>query len=219
MASADGFILTEWGEWTASKVMPAVERALSLGARQLTLLVELTQAASPDAPARWSFADAGSRLEAGAQGARLREVSRQVRDAGASVGLIPLLHWDGGGRQWLRPREPERWLERYAGGMRELAAFATSIDARELVVGSELTRLFPYSTSWRGVIGPKGLSSEKVKYWESIFAQLVKSEEWKQHIAQNARTNEFMGSEDTKRYYEAQYRELHALLITAGLAR
>lgn len=75
------------------------------------------------------------------------------------------------------------------------------------------------SASWRGVIGPKGLSADKVRYWEGAFAQLVKTDEWKQHVALNARTSEFMGSEETKRYYEAQYKELHALLAVVGLAR
>ena len=75
------------------------------------------------------------------------------------------------------------------------------------------------SASWRGMIGPKGLAAEKVKYWETAFEQLVKTDEWKQHLALNARTNEFMGSEETRRYYEAQYKELHALLVAVGLAR
>jgi putative tricarboxylic transport membrane protein len=75
------------------------------------------------------------------------------------------------------------------------------------------------SASWRGVIGPKGLAADKIRYWEESFAQLVKTDEWKQHVALNARTNEFMGSEQTKRYYEVQYKELHALLVTVGLAR
>jgi hypothetical protein len=178
---ADGFILTEWGEWRAAAVLPAVERALSVGARHVTLLVELTQGVSPDAPLRWSFADASTPLAAGAQGARLREVTRRIREGGASVGLIPLLHWDGGGRQWLRPREPERWLARYATLMRELAGLAVSLEASELVVGSELTRLFPHAAGWRRIIdsvraefgghltlSPSALDFATVRFWDAL---------------------------------------------------
>jgi hypothetical protein len=181
VARADGFILTEWGEWPPAKVLPAVDRALALGARHVTLLVELTQGVTTDAPPRWSFADASTPLVAGAQAARLREVARHVRAASASVGLVPLLHWAGGGRQWLWPREPERWLASYALLLRELASFATSIDASELVIGSELTCLFPYASSWRGIIddvrrefgghltlSPTALDFASVRFWDAL---------------------------------------------------
>lgn len=178
---ADGFILTEWGPWSAATVLPAVERALGLGARHVTLLAELTQGVSPDAAARWSFADAGTPLGDGPQGERLRELARRLREHGSSVGIIPLLHWDGGGRQWLRPRDPARWLERYALLMRELAAFASTIDADELVVGSELTCLFPHATSWRRIIrgvraefgghltlSPTALDFATLRFWDAL---------------------------------------------------
>lgn len=181
MPHADGFILTEWGEWTPAKVMPAVERALAVGARHLTLLVELTQTAPPDAPARWSFAEAGAPFTAGLQAARLREVCRELALSGASIGLLPLLHWDGGRRQWLRPREPGRWLARYTALLRELAAFASDVGATELVVGSELTCLFPHATSWRGIVdaarsefgghltlSPTALDFATIRFWDAL---------------------------------------------------
>lgn len=75
------------------------------------------------------------------------------------------------------------------------------------------------SASWRGVIGPKGMTADQVRYWETHFAQIVKSDEWKRHLATNARTDEFMGSSETARYYDAQYKELRALLSSLGLAK
>jgi hypothetical protein len=178
---ADGFILTEWGRWPTAKVLPALERALAVGARHFTLLVELTQAAATDAAPRFSFADAGTPLAAGHQGARLRELARWARERGATVGLVPLLQWDGGGRQWLWPRAAEAWLERYAQLVRELASFATSIQATELVVGSELTCLFPYAASWRALIAsvrrefgghltlsPTALDFATVRFWDAL---------------------------------------------------
>jgi hypothetical protein len=181
VARPDGFVLTEWGEWSAATVRPAVERALRIGARHVTLLAELTQGPSPDAPARWSFARTGEPFATSAQGTRLLEVARQVRDAGATVGLIPLLHWDGGGRQWLRPREPHLWLERYAVLLGELAMFATSVAASELVVGSELTCLFPHAAHWRRIIegvrwdfgghltlSPTALDFATIRFWDAL---------------------------------------------------
>jgi hypothetical protein len=181
VARPDGFVLTEWGEWSAATVMPAVERALAGGARHLTLLAELTQAVSPDAPARWSFAQPGTPFAEGVQGQRLRDVARRVHEAGGTVGIIPLLHWDGGGRQWLRPRDRDAWLDRYALLLRELATFATSVAASELVVGSELTFLFPRAARWRTIIesvraefgghltlSPTVLDFATIRFWDAL---------------------------------------------------
>lgn len=75
------------------------------------------------------------------------------------------------------------------------------------------------SGNWRGVIGPKGMTPEQIKYWEDAFAQLVKTDEWKQHLEMNSRNDEFMASQATKRYYEAQHQELRAVLVDLGLAK
>ena len=177
----DGFILTEWGEWTPDGVRSALDRALAAGARHVTLLVELTQPESPDAPPRWSFADTGVPFESGPQAARLRSVAAELKQRGVHVGLIPLLQWKGGGRQWLRPRAPEAWLERYGNFMEELATFAAAIDASELVVGSELTCLFPYARAWRRIIArvrpryrghltlsPTALDYATIRFWDAL---------------------------------------------------
>jgi hypothetical protein len=97
------------------------------------------------------------------------------------VGLIPLLHWQGGGRQYLRPRAPAVWLERYGRLVEELSAFAAAIDASELVVGSELTFLFPYAKAWRSIIArarahfpghltlsPTALDYATIRFWDAL---------------------------------------------------
>lgn len=177
----DGFILTEWGEWTPDDVRPPLSRALAVGARHVTLLVELAQAESPDAPPRWSFTPAEVPFEHGPQAARVRAVAQELRSRGVSVGLIPLLQWKGGGRQYLRPRSPEVWLERYGTLIEELAAFAAAIDASELIVGSELTFLFPRAKAWRKIIArvrahfrghltlsPTALDYATIRFWDAL---------------------------------------------------
>ena len=75
------------------------------------------------------------------------------------------------------------------------------------------------SANWRGVIGPKGMSADQIRYWENTFAQLVKSPEWKSDLEVNGRTDEFMTSRDTRRYYDEQYKELQSVLTELGLAK
>jgi hypothetical protein len=181
MRNPDGFILTEWGKWTPDDVRAPLGRAFEIGARHVTLLVELAQERSPDAPLRWSFAAAEEPFERTLQAERLRVVSDELKGRGVSVGLIPLLKWKGGGRQYLRPRAPESWLERYGHFMEELAAFAAAIDASELVVGSELTFLFPHARAWRRIIArvrahfpghltlsPTALDYATIRFWDAL---------------------------------------------------
>jgi hypothetical protein len=147
----------------------------------VTLLVELAQAESPDSAPRWSFAGEDVPFEQGPQALRLRAVARELQREGVGVGLIPLLQWKGGGRQYLRPRAPEVWLERYGKLLEELAAFAAAIDASELVVGSELTFLFPRAQAWRRIIGrvrahfsghltlsPTALDYATIRFWDAL---------------------------------------------------
>lgn len=75
------------------------------------------------------------------------------------------------------------------------------------------------SANWRGVIGPKGMTADQIRYWETLFGELVKTAEWKSDLEVNGRTDEFMTSRDTKRYYDEQYKELQAVLTALGLAK
>jgi hypothetical protein len=177
----DGFLLTEWGPWSALGVRPALERAIGAGARHVTLLAEMTQAESPDAAPRWAFAEAEAPFEGGVQASRLRAVAHELGQRGVEVGLVPILLWKGGRRQWLRPRRPESWLADYARLIEELSTFADSIGASELVVGSELTLLFPFATAWRTIIArarshfhghltlsPTALDYATIRFWDAL---------------------------------------------------
>lgn len=75
------------------------------------------------------------------------------------------------------------------------------------------------SASWRGVIGPKGLSDAQVRYWETVIEQMTKTDAWKKHLEQNMRDNEFMGARKTRDYYVQQAEELKALVNDLGLAK
>ncbi len=75
------------------------------------------------------------------------------------------------------------------------------------------------SASWRGVIGPKGMSEAQIRYWENTIEQMTKTDQWKRHLEQNVRENEFMGSRKTQQYYAQQADELKALIADLGLAK
>ncbi len=73
--------------------------------------------------------------------------------------------------------------------------------------------------AWRGVVGTRGIDEVQAKYWDSAFALLSQTEEWKKDIERNFRVNHYLNGRDAQRYWDAQYKELEAVLTEIGLAK
>ena len=73
--------------------------------------------------------------------------------------------------------------------------------------------------NWRPVIGPKGLSSAQVAFWEEVFARITRTEEWKDEVDKAGGVNHYMKSGELKKYFETQHAEFKATLADLGLAK
>lgn len=73
--------------------------------------------------------------------------------------------------------------------------------------------------NWRPVVGPRGLSSTQVAFWEEVFARITRSEEWKNEIEKAGGVNHYMNSRELKKYFETQHAAFKAILTDLGLAR
>jgi putative tricarboxylic transport membrane protein len=91
-------------------------------------------------------------------------------------------------------------------------AFASVPTWRELGIDST------YS-SWRGVVGPRGLSAEQIAYWDGVFAKLAALDEWKQELEKRLWVPTYLDSERSKAFLEQQRKEHHAILTELGLAK
>jgi putative tricarboxylic transport membrane protein len=74
-------------------------------------------------------------------------------------------------------------------------------------------------SSWRGVIGPKGMSAPQIGYWENVMARVVEADEWKKDMAANFWESNFMTSVESRKFLKAQYDEYKSVLTEVGLAR
>ncbi len=74
-------------------------------------------------------------------------------------------------------------------------------------------------SSWRGVIGPKGMSAPQIAYWENVIAQVVATDEWKKDMANNFWESNFMTSAESRKFLKSQYDEYKSVLMEVGLAR
>ena len=73
--------------------------------------------------------------------------------------------------------------------------------------------------NWRGVIGPKGMSSEHIAYWTRVLAASVNSPEWKAEVEKNAWEDVFLTGGDAKRYLDADDAAVKRMLTELGLAK
>jgi putative tricarboxylic transport membrane protein len=73
--------------------------------------------------------------------------------------------------------------------------------------------------NWRPVIGPKGLSSVQVAFWEEVFARITRTDEWKDEVEKAGGVNHYMKSGELKKYFETQHAEFKATLTDLGLAK
>ena len=74
-------------------------------------------------------------------------------------------------------------------------------------------------SSWRGVIGPKGMSAPQVAYWENVMARVVEADDWKKDMANNFWESNFMTSAESRKFLKTQYDEYKSVLTEVGLAR
>lgn len=96
--------------------------------------------------------------------------------------------------------------ERLAGALANVPTW------RELGVNST------YS-SWRGVVGPKGLKPEQIAYWDGVFGRLAAMDEWKKELEQRMWVPTYLNSERSRAFLEQQRKEHHAILTELGLAK
>lgn len=73
--------------------------------------------------------------------------------------------------------------------------------------------------SWRGMMGPKGLTAPQVAYWEQIFRNIVDLSDWKTDLDRNYWTSDFKPAAQFAKELEKDYAEMRTVLTDAGLVK
>lgn len=71
--------------------------------------------------------------------------------------------------------------------------------------------------SVQGVLGPKGMTPDQVRFWEKSFRQVIESSEWKEFVAKQNWRPVFMGSAEMARYMETEYAATKKLITELKL--
>jgi putative tricarboxylic transport membrane protein len=72
---------------------------------------------------------------------------------------------------------------------------------------------------WRAALGSKGINAQQVAFWEEVFARLDKTDEWREEARLHLWEPRYLNSRDTRKFLDADYAELRAVLAELGLAK
>jgi len=74
-------------------------------------------------------------------------------------------------------------------------------------------------TNTRFLLAPRGLNAAQTAYWDSIFARMVETEEWKADVTKNDLIMDFHSSKQSPERLAGMYRQIKTALIDVGLAK
>jgi putative tricarboxylic transport membrane protein len=72
---------------------------------------------------------------------------------------------------------------------------------------------------WRGVIGPRGMTSAQIAFWDAELARLAASDEWKKYLETHQLESDYRASRESKQFLDAEYVEYKNVLGALGLAK
>lgn len=71
-------------------------------------------------------------------------------------------------------------------------------------------------SSWRGFIGPKGLTPAQLAFWDQAFARVVQAEDWKKDLEDNAWAEDFRDSAEVPKLLDSEEKLIAKMLTDLG---
>ena len=75
------------------------------------------------------------------------------------------------------------------------------------------------SSSWRGLLAPRGLTAEQIAYWDRVLAALTRTDEWKKDLQDNYWDEGYADAKTARKRYDEEYVEFKAILQELGAAK
>lgn len=125
-----------------------------------------------------------------------------------------------GGHTDIQIDQPQQFLEHVRAGT--LRMIGTFTDGRleafpNVPTIKEQGFDIPIIIQARGVLGPPGMRPEVIKYWEGLFARLLKTESWKKYAAENQIVTAYLPSAQLAKFWDEQVGLMRTLLQDAGM--
>ena len=74
-------------------------------------------------------------------------------------------------------------------------------------------------SAWRGLHGPRALTSAQIAFWDDALAKMADTAEWKKNLEEGDLTQQFMRSREFAQYLESEYATTRAAMADIGLVK
>lgn len=72
---------------------------------------------------------------------------------------------------------------------------------------------------WRGIMGPKDMPEEAVRYYENMYQEMIETDTWKEISEQLGWLDAYQNSEEFGRFLDEQYEQFEGILSDIGLIK
>lgn len=100
----------------------------------------------------------------------------------------------------------------YSAPRRLTGALADISTWRELGADMEFS-------NYRGIVAPRGLTAAQIGYWEALFAEVDKDEQWRADLEKNNLDREYLRSDAARKYLDKLSVPIRAVLDDLGLLK
>lgn len=152
-----------------------------------------------------------------AEGVDIKSLKNVIFNAG-SASLVAMM----GGHVDVVPVTAALAVQLAAGGQVRLIAASSAQRLGGALADVPTWRELGYDavvSQWRGVMGPKGMSEAQVVFWERTLRRMTEADEWKQDIAKNFWSAEFMNARDMRQFLDRDNATLKVFLHELGLVK
>lgn len=73
--------------------------------------------------------------------------------------------------------------------------------------------------TWRGVIGPKGMTAAQIAWWDGVLAKVVATATWKEALEQNTWEANYLNSVQTRKLFDDEHAEYRVILGDLGMVK
>ena len=73
--------------------------------------------------------------------------------------------------------------------------------------------------NWRGVVGPRNLGREQVRYWEDVLGTLTKTDAWKTYSEDTFAIPTYMDAAASSQFLQTQHTDVRGIMQELGLAK
>jgi len=74
-------------------------------------------------------------------------------------------------------------------------------------------------SQWRGLMGPRGLNTAQIAYWDGVLGKTVQTKDWKDHVERTQLTYRYLDSGQARDFITDQNEKVREILTGLGLIK